>query len=97
MAEQDSKQLTVLIANRPYPLKINASDESEIRKIVKEVNERINQFQLTYPNRDKQDCLALAILAFAVDLHRTRQTTFQQDKLADKLSKLDDLLGQLAQ
>ena len=51
MEEQDSKQLTVTIAGRPYPLKIKASDEPVIRQIVKEVNEKVNKFQLTYANR----------------------------------------------
>jgi cell division protein ZapA len=70
MEEQDSKQLTVTIAGRPYPLKIKASDEPMVRQIVKEVNEKVNKFQLTYPNREKQDCLAMALLGYAVDLHK---------------------------
>lgn len=69
------KQLTVTIAGRPYPLKIKASDEPILRKIVKEVNEKINRFRLAYPKRDMQDCIAMATLAYAVDLHKARQGT----------------------
>lgn len=87
-----SKQITVLIAGRPYPLKIKANDEAAIRRIVKEVNEKINKFQLTYPNRDKQDCLAMATLAYAVDLHKAKQQTTQTKELSDKLNQLDVLL-----
>lgn len=87
-----SKQITVLIAGRPYPLKIKANDEAAIRRIVKEVNEKINKFQLTYPNRDKQDCLAMAVLAYAVDLHKAKQHTTQTKELTDKLNQLDVLL-----
>ncbi len=87
-----SKQITVLIAGRPYPLKIKANDEAAIRRIVKEVNEKINKFQLTYPNRDKQDCLAMAVLAYAVDLHKAKQQTTQTKELTDKLNQLDVLL-----
>jgi cell division protein ZapA len=67
------KQLTVTIAGRPYPLKIKATDEPVLRKIVKEVNEKINRFRLAYPKRDMQDCIAMATLAYAVDLHKARQ------------------------
>lgn len=95
MAEQDSKQITVLIAGRPYPLKIKASDEAAIRKIVKEINEKVHRFQLTYSNRDKQDCLAMALLAYAVDLHKANQATAQQHRLSEKLKRLDGLLDQL--
>jgi len=43
MEGQDTLNITVLIAGRPYPLKIKAGDEHTIRKIVKDVNEKINK------------------------------------------------------
>jgi len=95
MEGQSSKNITVIIAGRPYPLKIKVEDEPSIRRIVKEVNEKINRFQLTYTNKDKQDCLAMAILTYAVDLHKSRQNAAQDTTLANKLSQLDELLDQL--
>ena len=95
MEELDSKQLTVTIAGRPYPLKIKANDEPVIRQIVKEVNEKVNKFQLTYANREKQDCLAMALLAYAVDLHKaTSQATASSPDLSDKLSRIQSLLDE---
>lgn len=95
MDEQETKSITVLIAGRPYPLKIKAGDEPSIRKIVKEVNEKINRFQLTYTNKDKQDCLSMAILTYAVDLHKSRQSSTEDAALSSKLSDLDQLLDAL--
>ncbi len=96
MEEKDSLQLTVTIAGRPYPLKIKTSDEPVIRRIVKEVNEKVNRFQLTYPNREKQDCLAMALLAYAVDLHKasSSQTTASSPELSKKLTHLEALLDE---
>ena len=74
MEDTDSKQLTVIIAARPYPLKIKATDELAIRRIVKDINDKVNQLQLSYPEKDKQDCLALTLLTFAVELHRASHT-----------------------
>jgi len=90
----DTKQITVTIAGRPYPLKISTRDEAVIRKLVKDVNEKVNRFQLKYTNRDKQDCLAMALLAYAVDLKVLKQNSdaTPPTELTDKLSKLDDLL-----
>ncbi len=99
MEEQDSLQLTVTIAGRPYPLKIKVSDEPVIRRIVKEVNEKVNRFQLTYPNREKQDCLAMALLAYAVDLHKasSSNSSTAPPELSEKLAHLESLLdGALA-
>lgn len=89
MEKTEHKQLTVTIAGRPYPLKIKSSDEPTLRKIVKEVNEKINRFRLAYPKRDMQDCIAMATLAYAVDLHKARQgaTTSATVKAAAKKAK----------
>ena len=89
-------QITVTIAGRPYPLKISTRDEAAIRKLVKEVNEKVNRFQLNYSNRTKQDCLAMAVLTYAVDLQVAKQKNTTQDPdLSDKLSQLDELLNHL--
>lgn len=92
---QDTKNITVLIGGRPYPLKVKSGDEPTIRRIVKEVNEKINRFQLTYTNKDKQDCLAMALLTYAVDLHKSHQSTSPESHLSAKLTELDELLDHL--
>ncbi|WP_350177305.1 cell division protein ZapA [Phaeodactylibacter sp.] len=89
------KHITVLIAGRPYPLKIDVADEPAIRKIVKEVNEKINRFQLTYTNKDKQDCLSMALLTYAVDLHKARNSGGNDPALSGKLFQLEALLDQM--
>ena len=98
MDGQNTKQITVLIAGRPYPLKIKEGDEPTIRKIVKEVNDKINKFQLTYANKDKQDCLSMAILTYAVDFHKSSQaqkTTQPPNTIGTKLSQIDEMLDKL--
>ena len=96
MEEKDSLQLTVTIAGRPYPLKIKANDEPVIRRIVKEVNEKVNKFQLTYPNREKQDCLSMALLAYAVDLHKASSgpSAPASKELSEKLTHLEAILDE---
>ena len=95
MGDQENKQITVLIAGRPYPLKIQSSDESVIRRIVRDVNEMVSRFQLNYPNRDKQDCLAMTALALSVDLDKAKQAAKTDPELPEKLAHLDELLDQL--
>lgn len=93
--EKDMKSITVLLAGRPYPLRINAEDEPSIRKIVKEVNEKINKFQLTYSNKDKQDCLSMAVLTYAVELHKLQQSKSKHPSISNRLNNLEDLLDQV--
>jgi len=94
--------ITVLIAGRPYPLKIKSSDEPTIRKIVKEINDQVTNFQLKYTTKDKQDCLSMAALTYAVDAAKAKakktEISHHNSSLADdsaiinELSKLDSLL-----
>lgn len=96
MDEKRTKTITVVLAGRPYPLKVSADDEAAIRRIVKEVNEKINNFQLTYADRDKQDCLSMAVLTYAVDLYKARQSADmeQHPDLPERLAHIDQLLDQ---
>jgi cell division protein ZapA (FtsZ GTPase activity inhibitor) len=97
MDDQETKNITVVIAGRPYPLKIKGEDEPAIRKIVKEVNEKINKFQLTYTRKDKQDCLSMALLTYAVDLFKAQQNQTRDTIIASRLSQLDHLLDALVE
>ncbi|NJK82552.1 MAG: cell division protein ZapA [Saprospiraceae bacterium] len=99
MAEEVTKQISVIIAGRSYPLQIKATDEPVIRKMVKEVNEQVNRFQLNHTHKDKQDCLAFTVLTYAVDLHKSRQSfdATQNPSFSDKLSELNALLDKLLQ
>ena len=95
MDGQETKNITVVIANRPYPLKVKQEDEAAIRKIIKELNEQVNRFQLTYANKDKQDCLAMAALTSAVDVYKAKQNTVQDSTISSQLARTDQLLGEI--
>jgi len=86
MDNQDNKKrITVVIAGRPYSLKVKTEDEPVILRLTKEINVKIRQFQSTYANKDKQDLLAMTLLNYSVDLH----------PLADSLQAIDNLLDDL--
>jgi cell division protein ZapA (FtsZ GTPase activity inhibitor) len=108
MDDKELKNITVLIAGRPYPLRVEEADEASMRQIVKEVNDKINDFQLNYNKKDKQDCLSMALLTYAVDLHKWRTGKHQasvQDTpedtglqaLSNKIEQLDQLLDTFLQ
>jgi len=105
MDGKEMMNITVLIAGRPYPLKIKVGDEPTIRKIVKEVNDKVNQFQMTYTKKDKQDCLSMALLTYAVELQKLQSTPptstqpvhNEEAELSEKVNQLDELLDHLLQ
>ncbi len=97
MTEENMIKITVIIAGRPYPLRIKASDEPAVRKIVKEVNDKIMTFQSAYPGRDKQDGLSMTLLTYAFDLYKLRQEKPDPNEpgLHNQLDRIDELLEQL--
>lgn len=90
--------ITVLIAGRPYPLKIKEGDEPIIRRIVKEVNDKIALFQNTYPRKDRQDWLAMTLLTYAVDVFKAQSQSTPAPEATDntaiteRLAQIDTLL-----
>jgi cell division protein ZapA (FtsZ GTPase activity inhibitor) len=66
-------QITVLIADRPYLLRINPADEALVHQLARDINDQIKAFKAAYPGRDLQDCLALTLLTFAADRQRAAQ------------------------
>ncbi len=58
----DLISIKVQIANRPYPLKVRADQESAIRRAVDAINARLKEYETTYAVRDIQDLLAMCTL-----------------------------------
>lgn len=69
-----SIQVTVLIAGRPYLLKVNPADEATIYRLAQEINQKVAALQSSYTSRDLQDCFALALLTYAMDHHRASRS-----------------------
>ena len=89
-------RITVLIAGRPYPLKIHAKEEPVVRRLVKALNDRVIQFQQTY-KKDKQDLLAMTLLTYAMDLHKAQSSKTSNinvpiTQLTNSIQEVDELL-----
>ncbi|MDH3648630.1 MAG: cell division protein ZapA [Saprospiraceae bacterium] len=90
--EDDLKSMQVFISGRSYPLKVKDGEQEVIQNVVDELGEKIRDFQLTYVNKDKQDCLSMALLTYAVDNHRLRQEASSLQVLFEKVDEIDTML-----
>lgn len=88
--------INIQLAGRAYPLKIKAEDESAIRNIAREINDRVTRYQLQYPHKDKQDALSIVLLTLAVELYRLRTLpttpTEPPSDLIHQIQQLEKLL-----
>ncbi len=90
--ESELKSMQIMIGGRSYPLKVKEEDQEAIKKIADDMNEKINDFQLTYINKDKQDCLAMTLLTYAVENHKIKNSESSSDKLGERIDRLHSML-----
>lgn len=57
--------VNVVIADRNYRLKIKPEEEEQIRRIIRNVNEKILEFKTAYAGKDMQDYIAMCLIFYA--------------------------------
>ena len=89
----NQQKIKLSIADRVYPLTINAEQEEGLRKATKKIEEMIKRFEKSYAVRDKQDVLAMCALQFATQVEQKNIDTIEvgQD-VEEKLNSLNQLL-----
>jgi cell division protein ZapA len=56
------RRITINIAGRVYPLNVPAAEEETLRKVGKQIESMIKDFEQNFDVRDKQDALAMCAL-----------------------------------
>lgn len=86
-------KIKLSIANRVYPLTIDANQEEGLRKAAKNIETMIKQFEQSYSVRDKQDVLAMCALQFASQVEqKTIDKEVRNEVVEEKLNAINKLL-----
>jgi cell division protein ZapA len=86
-------KIKLSIANRVYPLTIDANQEEGLRKAAKNIEVMIKQFEQSYSVRDKQDVLAMCALQFASQVEqKSIDKANVNEHVEEKLNALNVLL-----
>lgn len=90
----DVNSIIVMIAGRPYPLRVKASEEKYVRLMTDEINERFNDYQVKFTGRDKMDCLVMTLLHYADELRNARSNSNEgpDSEIANRLVALNELV-----
>jgi cell division protein ZapA len=86
----DTVTLTIKIAGREYPMRVNKADEEQIIQAANNVNEQINQYKQKFNIQDTQDLLAM--VAFDCVYERLNQPKTEQFEDIIIHQKIDYLL-----
>ena len=92
----DKLKIKLSIADRVYPLTIDAGQEEGLRKAAKKIEAMIKQFEESYAVRDKQDVLAMCALQFAAQVEQRGIDIKNDDiELKQRLLKINDQLAKI--
>lgn len=90
---EEKLKIKISIAERIYPLTVDASQEEGLRSASKKIDMMIKQFEENYAVRDKQDVLAMCALQFASQVEQKQiDKAMDGDKTIDRLQKINALL-----
>jgi cell division protein ZapA (FtsZ GTPase activity inhibitor) len=89
------QHISVIIADRPYRLKVgNEKEEEQCRRAKDLINTKMKDYADSFAFRDKQDLLAMVALQFAVDVVKSEELSKFSEQLKDKLNQIDHLLDE---
>ncbi|MDQ3534854.1 MAG: cell division protein ZapA [Bacteroidota bacterium] len=84
----------IKIADREYPMKVEASDEARIRNAGKQINERMKAYRERFGIDDKQDLLAMVAFDCLVDTIQPDEGNVTDEGVVEKISALNHLISQ---
>ncbi|UBM61224.1 cell division protein ZapA [Candidatus Sulfidibacterium hydrothermale] len=86
--------IKVVIAGRPYKMRVRREQEEIVRKAAESVEEEIRSFAHTYEHQDQQDILAMIALQNAVGILELEQKKdFREKEMMTKLQEIDEVLS----
>ena len=92
---EDKLKIKISIADRVYPLTVDASQEEGLRSASKKIDMMIKQFEENYAVRDKQDVLAMCALQFASQVEQKQiDNAMNGSETIDRLQKINAVLDQ---
>ena len=94
MANEQLIPLNIIIADRSYRIKILASDEETIRKVLKTINEKILEFKTQFAGKDMQDYVSMVLIWYATQAKENNSEILSED-LLQSLLKMEKQLDEV--
>jgi cell division protein ZapA len=92
----EMRRITINIAGRNYPLNVPAAEEETLRKVGKQIEMMIREFEANFDVKDKQDALAMCALKLGAnaEVHQLNNEKIVQNA-NERLTKVNQLLDEI--
>jgi len=84
------KSIEVVIAGRSFPLKVTEEEEALILQVIEEINEKVHNLQNIYLQKDKQDCLSMALLTYALETAKLKNDLAGLNELREVSDQIEN-------
>ena len=87
--------IKIRIGDRDYPMRVEASEEEQIRIAGKLINEKLRRFREEFGIDDKQDLLAMTVFDTVMEnLKSTQALTENDQRILHRIAQVDHILSQ---
>ena len=83
--------VNLIIGDRPYRVKVKTEDEEAVRKIAKQLNDKLRNFKAEYSGKDMQDYLAMVLLSYVTETQSGKIPAADNTSI-EFLEKIESLL-----
>ena len=92
----EMRRITINIAGRNYPLNVPAAEEETLRRVGKQIETMIREFEANFDVKDKQDALVMCALKLGAnaEVHQLNNEKIVQNT-NERLTKLNQLLDEI--
>ncbi len=95
MSDSDTKSLNVVIGGINIPVKVHDSETEQVHGITAEVNSRLKEIQMRYPDKKLEEALAMTLLSLMVQKKTEAKSLFGQEELIESFDRVDEILDKL--
>jgi cell division protein ZapA len=89
------KSIEVMIAGRSFPLKVTEEEEAIVLQVTEEINEKVQNLQSTYLQKDKQDCLSMALLTYALETAKLKRELAGLNELREISDQIENSIHRI--
>jgi len=91
---QELIPVNIVIGDRTYRIKTNASDEEAVRRTLKTINDKIIEFKTQFSGKDMQDYIAMVLIWYATQTSASSNPGLENE-FTEALLKIEGHLDKL--
>lgn len=89
----EAVSIMIKLCNRNYKIRVAPEHEETVRRITKEIGEKISDFKTNFPGRDEQDYMAMTLIDHLTTAQAPASSvTVEETKILKQLETLNQLL-----